>query len=112
MAFDDSTGGLDRRMHHTLEPVWGNDWGDGKPRRLFAAARTAVERAEVDFQARQEYLARRARIAADATRSRSAPVEAAIRKEMRERSKTTMGAAMNRALDKAERDRKREKALE
>jgi len=112
MAFDDSTGGLDRRFHHTPEPIWGNDWGDGKPRRLFAAARIAQERVEVDLAAHQKYLARRARIAADATRSRAAPIEVAIRKELRERSKTAMGAAMNLALEKVERDKRRERALE
>lgn len=109
MAFDDSTGGLDRFVHHHPEPIWGNDWGDGKPRRLFAAARIAQERDQVDSEARQKYLDRRARIAADATRSRAAPIEAAIRKELRERSKTAMGAAMNRALEEFERDKRREK---
>jgi hypothetical protein len=112
MAFDDSTSGLDRHMHHTLEPIWGNDWGDGKPRRLFAAARIARERAEVDFEAHQKYLARRARIAADATRSRAAPIEAAIRKEIRDQSKTVMGAALRLAMDKADRAKARETALE
>lgn len=109
MAFDDSTGGLDRYVHHTIEPLWGNDWGDGKPRRVFEAARVSVERAEVDFEARQEYLARRARIAADATRRRSAPVEAKIKAERIAQSKTAMGAAMRAALDKRDRRNGKEK---
>jgi hypothetical protein len=100
MAFDDSTGGLDRHLAHTSEPLWGDDWGDRSPRSLFSAARVAPEREQVDAQAQAEYLERRARIAADATRSRSAPVEARLRAEQA-RSKTgSFGAVLAQAFAK------------
>ncbi len=118
MAFDDSTGGLDRHLHHTPEPVWGNEWGDGKPRQMFAAARTAFERAEVDQIAHQKYLERRAKIAADAQRRRSAPVEAKIEADLLRGAKSSMGAALLKAFANQpkvrprDRERKAEKALE
>lgn len=111
MAFDDSTGGLDRRAYHAPEPIWGDDWGDRKPRRVFEAARTFLERDEVDSIARQKYLARRAEIAADATRSRAAPVEEKIRQEILAQSKTVMGAAMRAAVEKRQRQNGKEKPV-
>jgi hypothetical protein len=110
MSFDDSTGGIDRRHYHNShEAIYGNDFGDGKPKRLFDASRTCEERREVDSEKRAEYLARRARIAADATRSRSAPVEAKIQADRIAQSKTVMGAAMRAALDKHDRRNGRER---
>jgi hypothetical protein len=97
MSFDDSTGGIDRLQFRNQQDVYGNDFGDGKPKRLFEASRTYEERREVDSVKQAEYLARRARIAADATRRRSAPVEAAILADNLARSKTSMGAAFREA---------------
>lgn len=97
MSFDNSTGGIDRLQYRNQEGLYGNDFGDGKPKRLFEASRTSEERREVDSAAHQKYLARRAKIAADATRSRSAPVEAKIREDNLARSKTSMGAAFREA---------------
>jgi hypothetical protein len=109
MAFDDSTGGIDRLQYRNQQDVYGNDFGDGKPKRLFEASRTCEERREVDSEKRAEYLARRAKIAADATRRRSAPVEAKIQAERIAQSKTVMGAAMRAALDKRDRRNGRER---
>lgn len=100
MAFDDTTGGLDRARHHSPEPVWGDDWGDRHPRRMFDACRVSQERQEVDQIAREKYLARRARIAADATRSRAAPVEAALRREQASKERGTFGAVLAKAFAK------------
>lgn len=110
MSFDNSTGGIDRLQFRNQQGLYGNDFGDGKPKRLFEASRTSKERDEVDSEAHQKYLARRAKIAADATRSRSAPVEAKIREEKLAQSKTVMGAAMRAALDKRDRQNGKEKA--
>jgi hypothetical protein len=109
MSFDDSTGGIDRLQFRNQHDVYGNDFGDGKPKRLSEASRIWEERREVDSAKQAEYLARRARIAADATRRRSAPVEAAILAEQIAQSKTAMGAAMRAALDKRDRRNGRER---
>lgn len=103
MAFDDSTGGADRLHYRANAGQYGNDWGDHSAQSMFGALYASHERAEVDSQKQAEYQARRARIAADATRRRSAPVEAAILAEQIAQSKTTMGAAMRAALDKRDR---------
>lgn len=109
MAFDDSTGGADRLHYRANAGQYGNDWGDHSAQSLFGALYASHERAEVDSQKRAEYLARRARIAADATRRRSAPVEEKIKAERIAQSKTVMGAAMRAALDKRDRQNGREK---
>lgn len=109
MAFDDSTGGADRLRYRSNAGQYGNDWGDHSAQSLFGALYTDHERAEVDSQKRAEYLARRARISADATRSRAAPIEAEIRKERIAQSKTVMGAAMRAALDKRDRQNGKER---
>ena len=109
MSFDDSTGGIDRLQFRSQHDVYGNDFGDGKPKRLLDASRTWEERREVDSVKQAEYLARRARIAADATRRRSAPVEAKIQADKIAQSKTAMGAAMRAALDKRDRRNGRER---
>lgn len=109
MSFDDSTGGIDRLQFRNQQDVYGNDWGDGKPKRLLGASRTWEERREVDSAKQAEYQARRARIAADATRRRSAPVEAKIQADKIAQSKTAMGAAMRAALDKRDRRNGRER---
>lgn len=109
MSFDDSTGGIDRLQFRSQHDVYGNDFGDGKPKRLLDASRIWAERREVDSAKQAEDLARRARIAADATRRRSAPVEAAILAERLAQSKTVMGAAMRAALDKRDRQNGRER---
>lgn len=108
MAFDDSTGGIDRARHHSHEPIWGDDWGDRHIARLLDAARIAPERAEVDRLAHEKYLERRARIAADATRRRSAPVEELIERERAKKERGSFGAVLAQALSKAhQRDKKR-----
>lgn len=109
MSFDDSTGGSDRLRYRNQEAFYGNDFGDGSAKSLFAASRICGERREVDSEAHQKYLARRAKIAADATRSRSAPVEAKIKAEKIAQSKTAMGAAMRAALDKRDRQNGKER---
>lgn len=109
MAFDDSTGGADRLHYRNNAGQYGNDWGDHSAQSLFGALYTEHERAGVDSEKRAEYLARRAKIAADATRRRSAPVEAKIQAERIAQSKTVMGAAMRAALDKRDRRNGREK---
>jgi len=103
MAFDDRTGASERLFYRANADQYGNDWGDHSAQSLFGALYADHERAEVDSQKRAEYLARRARIAEDATRRRSAPVEAKIQAERIAQSKTVMGAAMRAALDKRDR---------
>lgn len=115
MSFDDSTGGLDRRFHHTPEPVWGDDFGDRKPRRLADAARVCLERAQVDEVARQKYLAHWENVAADATRRRSAAIEAKNERDLLRNAQSSMGAAMLAATNKRQKANGRErpeKALE
>lgn len=108
MAFDDSTGAIDRVCHHHPESTWGNDWGDHSPQRLLAALRVDQERHDVDQLAREKYLARRARIAADATRSRAAPVEEKLRREQGRKERGAFGAILAQAFAKAKgRDKKR-----
>lgn len=110
MAFDDSTGAADRLRYRSNVEQYGNDWGDHSARSLFGALYTEHERAGVDSEKRAEYLARRARIAEDATRRRSAPVEEKIKAGRIAQSKTVMGAAMRAALDKRDRRNGKEKA--
>lgn len=110
MSFDDSTGGSDRLRYRNQQAFYGNDFDDGSTKALFAASRICEERAGVDSEKRAEYLARRARISEDATRRRSAPVEAKIKAERIAQSKTVMGAAMRAALDKRDRRNGKEKA--
>ena len=109
MAFDDSTGGADRRRYRSNAEQYGNDWGDHSAKSLFGALYTEHERSGVDSEKQAEYLARRARISADATRRRSAPVEEKIKAERIAQSKTAMGAAMRAALDKRDRQNGKEK---
>lgn len=98
MAFDSAHLDWATHKHHTGgDAVYGDDWGDGSPRCLFRALGVQRERAEVDAEAHARYLARRAEIAADATRSRSAPVEAQIARERAERSNTAIAQAMRKA---------------
>lgn len=110
MAFDDATGGIDRRQYHAAQSPWGNDFGDHSPRQLLAALATARERAEVDEAAQTRYQERRDRISADATRSRAAPIEARLRREKLEQAAAGggFGAQIAQALLKGKnRDRKR-----
>lgn len=109
MAFDDRTGASERLFYRANADQYGNDWGDHSAQSLFGALYTEHERATVDSEKRAEYLARRARIAADATRRRSAPVEAKIKADRIAQSKTAMGAAMRAALDKRDRQNGKEK---
>lgn len=109
MAYDDSTGGLDRRFFHAPEPIWGNDFGDHKPRRLADAARVCLERAQVDAQADEIIRARWEKIAADATRRRSASIEAKIERDLLRNAQSSMGAAMLAATTKRQKANGREK---
>ncbi|MFZ3185572.1 MAG: hypothetical protein WA173_15680 [Pseudomonas sp.] len=69
------------------------------------------ERAElvlIAHLAHQRYLARRARIAADATRSRSAPIEARLKAEQAKKERGSLGAILAQAMTNAhQRDKKR-----
>lgn len=108
MAFDDSTGGIDRRAYHSPHQSWGTDFGDHSPKELLKALAVSRERAEVDRLAQVKYQERRARIAADATRSRSAPIEARLRREQEEKDAANVGSVMAQAFTKARnRDKKR-----
>lgn len=108
MAFDDSTGGIDRAHHYSPEPVWGDDWGDRSFSVMWEAAKTEDERHAVDRRAHEAYLERRARIAADATRRRSAPVEAKLLREQARKERGTFGAVLAQAFAKSKaRDKKR-----
>lgn len=110
MAFDDSSGGQDRRFfHHAPETIWGDDFGDRKPRRLADAARVCLERAQVDAQADEKIRARWEKIAADATRRRSAAIEAKIERDLLRNAQSSMGAAMLAATTKRKKANGREK---
>lgn len=75
---------------------------------LWEASLIAQERTQVDRLARQRYLSRRARIAADATRSRSAPIEARLKAEQAKKERGSLGAILAQAMTKAhQRDKKR-----
>ena len=105
MAFDDSTGGIDRARHHNPEPVWGDDWGDRSPESLFEASRIAQERQEVDQLAREAYQRRLLARQADATRSRAAPIEAQLRREKARKERGTFGQVLAQAFARDKRRR-------
>lgn len=97
MAYDDSKGGIDRAHYASTTGIWGDAWGDRSIPCLWDSLDTNRQRAELDHRASLAYQKRRAEIAADATRSRSAPIEAKIRAEQLKNAKTCMGAAFREA---------------
>jgi hypothetical protein len=108
MAFDDSTGALDRAHYARPDGLWGNDLGDYSAESVFEFLRIREERAEADFRVdepqRLKYQERLARRQADATRSRAKPVEERIARERAEKSRGTFGHLLAKAFA---RDKKR-----
>lgn len=110
--YDDSTGGADRRRHHTTESEWGDDLGDRSPASLFSADLTARERDRADLIPRVLYQLRQAQLVkdlADDAKMRRAPglLELKERAE-RKRQRGTFGQVLAKEMHKAhQRDKKR-----
>ena len=104
MAFDDSTGGIDRAQYSNTHDLWGDSQGDRSVPSLWDSMETSREFSRMARAEYEAWLARQARKAArldaDAQRRRSAPVEAKIKADRLRNAKTNMGAAFREAYAK------------
>lgn len=101
MAFDDSTGAIDRAHYASTVGIWGDCMGDRSVLSLWESMKNSRECSRQSQEDHAAWLARQARKAArldaDAKRRRSAPVEAKIKADRLKNAKTSMGAAFRDA---------------